>query len=571
MTCPTLARASLQVAGIEVVHDPEEWDVVHLTPGWSLGQPVLAVGGAAQTRAGAMRLLELPLLVKAANWATLQQLTNQLLQALTAETFSVRWQSPGGLPVLWQARGAQVEVGWSTRSGNGVVQEVRLQCVASTYGRSPDPITLPGAGQVVQLQTFDTAQNGSNGVGPYFVQGTGSNRLELQPAGGLPSSAELNAPLSNLDLLGAAALVVRVKWWHQQSATRYLRVRTRLSSSGGRWSEYLQTLAFPYTRGEVTAPFVTARYTLAEPTATAPAGGANLNALTGWVITVEGDTVNTNRATVYVDDLRALPAVQAPASTPRGTLFEFQGVEGTAPAPARLAVTSATPMSTVVVHRLPGDADPTALPLLAASGAAVTVQTIDTPTPSRYRGTYGVVLLVQPNGTSGTRNFQVVATQRRNGVQSTQEIAAVAAVVDLTAIATSKIVHLGFITLPLAETADDDDLTSYRFSIGASLADPVTDLLLLDTDGVTVLATPATAIRGLFLDEPTSDRDLGAVMGATTQVQADALSIEGDTIIDGQVELDPGRNRLLVASPQAQPAVAVTYAPRWSSDRSTPT
>ena len=70
-----------------------------------------------------------------------------------------------------------------------------------------------------------------------------------------------------------------------------------------------------------------------------------------------------------------------------------------------------------------------------------------------------------------------------------------------------------------------------------------------------------------WLDEPTSDTDLGQCLASTYGRGQAASVIDSAILTGGPLTIDPGDNPLVMYSPAGQPAVVCSYMPRWMADR----
>jgi len=116
-----------------------------------------------------------------------------------------------------------------------------------------------------------------------------------------------------------------------------------------------------------------------------------------------------------------------------------------------------------------------------------------------------------------------------------------------------------------------DDNTSAYFTVnvnGTNANDRYLDLLFLDTDGQLVYVNigDGNSYVSYFLDAPTASQDLGLLSG-TDFDRSSAVSVAQYAIISGgPLMASPGNNALLVYAVEGQPALQVTYQPRYWVD-----
>ena len=137
------------------------------------------------------------------------------------------------------------------------------------------------------------------------------------------------------------------------------------------------------------------------------------------------------------------------------------------------------------------------------------------------------------------------------------------------------VVNLGEVTLPIKDYANHNDSSYFTVAINCTdTTDRFMDVLLLDTTGQTVLINIGPGTPGYntyinyFVDEPTTDRDLGFV-GATSSGRGYQVSVLDYALVSGgPLYIDAGDNLLMTWSPSGAPNLGVVYSPRWYLDRS---
>jgi hypothetical protein len=130
-------------------------------------------------------------------------------------------------------------------------------------------------------------------------------------------------------------------------------------------------------------------------------------------------------------------------------------------------------------------------------------------------------------------------------------------------------IDIGVLTLPYRSMAKDN--TTAYFTVGitsTNTSDRFLDVLFLDTTGQTVIISTPSDYVNFYVDAPTSDRDIGRILGSAfdrneaVSVTDSALAISG-----GPLTVDPGDNVLLAYCVEGAPALAVTYYAAWFIDR----
>jgi hypothetical protein len=113
--------------------------------------------------------------------------------------------------------------------------------------------------------------------------------------------------------------------------------------------------------------------------------------------------------------------------------------------------------------------------------------------------------------------------------------------------------------------------SSEEFVIGGgTTGDRFLDFITLDTQGQTTLVNipGAFGYDQYYIDQPSSDRDLGRVLGSVSD-RSKATSVLASAMVSGGPPVvDPGSNPLFVyGGKQGVPGLIATYNPRWWIDR----
>ena len=260
----------------------------------------------------------------------------------------------------------------------------------------------------------------------------------------------------------------------------------------------------------------------------------------------------------------------------------YEGGQG---APGALRLTWTPPLqtfNTLIVHSLGANADPNVNP-------CTPIPITDTPNNTEYlvpslngimnatfNSTYTVLLsnFVWNSATSSTpRHITVTINQYEypGGPKASVQVArAVTPATD----SVNGLLSMGEVTLPVKDYLKHNDQSYFTVSINdTDSSDRFMDVLMLDTLGQTTLINIDPGQPGYgqyinyFIDEATSDRDLGFVGASFQERQHQVSVLDYAQISGGQLYVGPGDNLFFVYSPAGAPNLALQYAPRWYLDR----
>ena len=139
---------------------------------------------------------------------------------------------------------------------------------------------------------------------------------------------------------------------------------------------------------------------------------------------------------------------------------------------------------------------------------------------------------------------------------------------------TNGIVIMGEMTLPVKDIHPSNTSAYFTVSISdtynsSGASDSFLDILFLDTQGQTVIINVpfGQAYENFWVDEPTTDRDLGYVLGSGYD-RSQAISVLDSAIVSGgPFYITPGDNLYFVYSPSGNPSLGVSYLSRWYLSR----
>jgi hypothetical protein len=241
------------------------------------------------------------------------------------------------------------------------------------------------------------------------------------------------------------------------------------------------------------------------------------------------------------------------------------------------STSSLSTWSALIAHR-PGLAAPPSLnPLVTVGsgsdtpngGTQYAVQSLTSGVNAQFGSTYSVVLCASgwnSSGSSRTVTVEVIQFEYTGGPSSS---VSVSRTFTPASDVTNDLVSIGELTLPGKDLAPENTSAYFVVTVtDTNTSDRFLDCLFLDTLGQTTwISTSVSGYTTYFIDEPTTDRDLGRVMGSPSD-RTEAISVMDSTIVSGgPLFVDPGDNTLLVYSPSGAPALVATYSPRWFLDR----
>lgn len=241
------------------------------------------------------------------------------------------------------------------------------------------------------------------------------------------------------------------------------------------------------------------------------------------------------------------------------------------------------PFNTLIVHSLGIGTNPNVNPCCPIpltdqpNNTEYPIPSVNGLLPAAFSSTYTVLLANYTwNSATASSARQITATINQyaypGGPKASVQVSrAVTPATDIV----NGLVNMGEVTLPIKDYARFNDQSYFTISINdTDLTDRFMDVLFLDTLGQTVLISIDPGNPGYgqyvnyFIDEATSDRDLGFV-GASFQDRQHSISVMESAQIDGgALYIAPGDNLFFVWSTTGAPNLAVAYSPRWFLDRS---
>ena len=235
-----------------------------------------------------------------------------------------------------------------------------------------------------------------------------------------------------------------------------------------------------------------------------------------------------------------------------------------------------TPFATLVAHMAGQDAPAALVPLVQAGNGAdppdgreYTVPAAAAGVNARFAGTYTLILSNFTFDTPASSRTVTVTVKQYEYPGGPAASTAVARTFTPSSDITNGLVILDNVTLPVKQIPDDNTSAYFTVNVnGTNANDRYLDLLFLDTDGQLVYVNigDGNSYVSYFLDAPTASQDLGLLSG-TDFDRSSAVSVAQYAIISGgPLMASPGNNALLVYAVEGQPALQVTYQPRYWVD-----
>lgn len=235
------------------------------------------------------------------------------------------------------------------------------------------------------------------------------------------------------------------------------------------------------------------------------------------------------------------------------------------------------PFGTLVAHRPGANSPPELNPCIpidntadAPSGIQYTVPSLVSGVNALFNGTYTIVLVNYIwDSPTVSRTITVTVNQFEYVGGPSYPLSVTRTITPSTDI-TNGIAIMGELTLPVKLV--DPSNTSAYFTVSIAdtdLNDQFLDVLLLDTQGSTVIVNipPGNTYVNMFIDEPTSDRDLGLILGSDLD-RSQAISVMDASIISGSpFYISPGDNLFLAYTVNGAPNLAISYLNRWYLER----
>jgi hypothetical protein len=188
--------------------------------------------------------------------------------------------------------------------------------------------------------------------------------------------------------------------------------------------------------------------------------------------------------------------------------------------------------------------------------------------PAGFAGTYSVLLVARaydtpPNPRTLTLTFRQYAYP--GGPPFSQTVQA--SIIPNTQ-TQNGFTWLGEITLPLLDLPPENLQAFVTVAVQSTdSADRFLDVILLDTQGSTVLVnSPSTALQ-MYVDPPDIDRDWGRVLASDSDRDQAQSIMQSATVSGPPLTVEPGDNNLLAYCVEGAPSLAASYVPRWRMDR----
>lgn len=234
------------------------------------------------------------------------------------------------------------------------------------------------------------------------------------------------------------------------------------------------------------------------------------------------------------------------------------------------------PFQTLIAHR-PGPDSPTSFtPIVTPTsvtdppdGRQYPVVSTISGVNARFSGTYTVIAVANSwdsPSDSRTVTVTVYETEYTGGPSSSQSVSRTfTPSTDID----NGIAVIGELTIPSKDVAPDNTSMFHTAGItDTDTSDEYLDILFLDTQGQTVIVNETNGgYATYYLDEPSSDRDIGRVMGSTYGRPQAVSVLDSAFVSGGPLTVDPGDNALFCYAVEGAPALIASYSPRWFIDR----
>ena len=290
-------------------------------------------------------------------------------------------------------------------------------------------------------------------------------------------------------------------------------------------------------------------------------GGADLTQIDSFIIryynvsqTLLLNNPSIDAWSVSIDNLSAGP-LPSPASTPRGTVFSFDDIVGSAKAPAAAYLSGASAMTDFLMYSAPpeeSDSDlfPSMIPITASAGTI--------PAPVKLNGVYSVLAGVSPATALATPKLTIVQKQGATTVATK--------VIDGVQQAGNHYVDFGSVSLPLVPVPDENIDVNYAVSFTPTNAS-WTELLILNVNGSLVWCSNTTAVQNVWIDSPNIATGIGMVWGGASDGRVDASSLMDKTIMSGgPLQVKAPLSKVLCYSTTSNPSLALSYHPHWLTE-----
>lgn len=360
------------------------------------------------------KTISLPIVITAPDRVTLSQMTDNLMSACNAPTFTLQWTPDGGMPVVWDCYRATPKITWDERleeqAGGTICQrQVDITCSASPFGKSTIAQSVAASQVPLLLDEYNTAPTGAyldstvstdpGGTSAQLFPWWGWSNGVLQPQSGGTIGRNF---ASATDL---SAYVKALVWVRHRPGVGTVTLALTLRLNAG-------TISVPqWVESSTTALFDHDTATFSPITFPMPPA-ANLTAVVGYQIVtlcIPPPGANPDYAPVWFDELYALGPTSTRLSTPHGAVLSIPGILGSARAPANLTATAALAGAGMLLHRPPIDQDPN-LQILTQAPPLLGMPMVIPAANALFSGTYSAVLAAAPAAT-GAHTTTLALTQ----------------------------------------------------------------------------------------------------------------------------------------------------------------
>jgi hypothetical protein len=248
------------------------------------------------------------------------------------------------------------------------------------------------------------------------------------------------------------------------------------------------------------------------------------------------------------------------------------------PGQIQLSYTTSLPtFKTLILHRPYIDGSKTLLPYISCATQAVPtndlVQGIFANLPPHFNGTYSFVIAAAAfNSPSASRTITVTVNEYEDDpagvLPSPTSSSSVSRTLTPSTDAPNNLVTIGELTLPNKDVPPDNNQAIYYVTVNSTNgADTIQDVMMIDTQGQTIVVNESTGYPQYFIDEPTPDSDIGRVMASQFDRPYAISCLDQAYPTGGPMTVEPGDNILFAWCYEGAPALSATYFPRYFIDR----
>lgn len=595
--------------------------VFTLNPGFSLGAPqpdvqivesMILNGEVPFGDRSSNRTVKLDITIAAPDRATLAGASEQVMQLIDQELWTLTWTRDGGLPLVFDCfRAEPSEPEYDLIAAQQLTDGLTITFQAFPFGRSdtakqltfasplsgtsapPSPVTLDSYGTVSSIPQW--SQSSEAVAGSHSAKWDPGASPADNPSGSGMVAGYAAGISGGADIAGLTSLSFWAGFGSQSfyfTSFGQTTFKITLTDSSGDQVSFGTTQNCTVSDDPsnpswtyVTAPipqgadFDYAAVASYEIVISNYHGSAGFSFF-GFPVGGGGGAPQLLNVVAYLNGLAATPVSAGQAASARGAVYNLLGITGTAAAPISLQAqdSAATAFKTLLLHRPGADSPPSLTPFVSVGNGGDTpngatqylIPSLVTGQNALFGGTYTIMLVAGSWSGSGSSRTVTVTVYQYEAAGGASSTTTVSRTFTPSTDVTNGMVAIGELTLPYKDIAPDNTQAYFAVSVtDTNTGDRFLDCLFLDTTGGTVwINEPAAGYPTYYVDEPTPDRDIGRVMGsAGTRAQAVSV-LDSAYLSGGPLTVDPGNNTLLAYSADGgAPSLAAYYFERFYRDR----